>query len=376
MTLLGETKMQITIGEKIKELRKRDGRKQEDLAKALGVTAQAVSRWESNGCYPDMGMLPTIANYFHVSIDSLFGYSNDRDSKIKECTKKFHNFFIENDAGATDLTDFIKEIRVCLNEFPGEPELRRLLAMALTFEGQKQSEKPNHDLEEAAELLEGLVDYNDTVIYSLLVIYTSMGQYDKAIERAKEQPGMQVCREILLASVEDSKTEPFAGKSRRKYQGEAILSLLHELYFVLTNAVTKNEKMYHSNEGLEILLALKKLYETIFDESNFGKFCSDMCMMELDCALISARRKDYEFAKSFFETAHEHFLAHEGILTEMRNKGNMKEVYTSPILEEVKETSIPMVIIRPEYFKRVIEDLPEEMKTEIAGDSKYKALFV
>ena len=83
--------------------------------------------------------------------------------QIKECTKKFHNFFIENDAGATDLTDFIKEIRVCLNEFPGEPELRRLLAMALTFEGRKQSEKPNHDLEEAAELLEGLVDYNEKI---------------------------------------------------------------------------------------------------------------------------------------------------------------------------------------------------------------------
>ncbi len=54
--------MQVNIGDKIKELRKRAGRKQEDLAKVLGVTAQAVSRWESNGCYPDMGMIPAIAN--------------------------------------------------------------------------------------------------------------------------------------------------------------------------------------------------------------------------------------------------------------------------------------------------------------------------
>ena len=76
--------MNIKIGEKIKQLRQRDGRKQEDLANALGVSPQAISRWEANGGYPDMELIPAIANYFNISIDELFGYSKDRQEKASE----------------------------------------------------------------------------------------------------------------------------------------------------------------------------------------------------------------------------------------------------------------------------------------------------
>ena len=68
----------IRLGERIKELRLRDGRTQEALAGRLGVTAQAISRWEKGICYPDMELVPSIANCFGVTIDELFGYRNDR----------------------------------------------------------------------------------------------------------------------------------------------------------------------------------------------------------------------------------------------------------------------------------------------------------
>lgn len=50
--------MTIKIGEKIKVLRKRADINQEQFAEYLGVTAQAVSRWEVEGCYPDIELLP------------------------------------------------------------------------------------------------------------------------------------------------------------------------------------------------------------------------------------------------------------------------------------------------------------------------------
>ena len=88
--------MKLTLGEKIKELRKRDGRKQEDLANALGITNQAVSRWEKDGSYPDMEMIPAIANYFGISIDELFGYENDREKKITAIIQKVNEYDIKN----------------------------------------------------------------------------------------------------------------------------------------------------------------------------------------------------------------------------------------------------------------------------------------
>ena len=62
------------IGAMIAELRKAKGVKQEDIAKAVGISAQAVSKWE-NGGTPDIELLPRVADYFGVSIDRLFGRS-------------------------------------------------------------------------------------------------------------------------------------------------------------------------------------------------------------------------------------------------------------------------------------------------------------
>ncbi len=69
--------MRIQIGNTIKALRKRDKRTQEDVAEALGITFQAVSRWESEIAYPDIELIPAIANYFGVTIDELFGYHSE-----------------------------------------------------------------------------------------------------------------------------------------------------------------------------------------------------------------------------------------------------------------------------------------------------------
>ncbi len=63
----------IKLNEQITFLRKQSNMTQEELAKALGVSNQAVSKWESGQCYPDIQLLPELSRIFNVSIDILMG---------------------------------------------------------------------------------------------------------------------------------------------------------------------------------------------------------------------------------------------------------------------------------------------------------------
>lgn len=67
----------LKIHERIRELRKEKGITQETLARAVGVTNQAVSKWEQGKCCPDIQYLPELADYFSVSIDDLFGHGRE-----------------------------------------------------------------------------------------------------------------------------------------------------------------------------------------------------------------------------------------------------------------------------------------------------------
>ena len=75
--------MNVKIGAIIKRLRAEKHITQDTLATAMGVTPQAISRWESEGGYPDIELLPALADFFSVSIDELLGYrSSEREQEL------------------------------------------------------------------------------------------------------------------------------------------------------------------------------------------------------------------------------------------------------------------------------------------------------
>lgn len=119
--------MKLQFGENFKRLRKEKDITQDKISEALGVSSQSVSRWELGVCYPDFELLPTIANYFDVTIDSLL--SNDNISK--EADEKL--FFEKLDMlewGSDEQLDFVKQY---CHKYPEDPQYKWHFVRVATY---------------------------------------------------------------------------------------------------------------------------------------------------------------------------------------------------------------------------------------------------
>jgi len=117
--------MTVKIGEKIRDLRKKADVTQEKFAEYLGVSAQAVSKWEVEGCYPDLELLAPIANFFDVTIDELMGFDKSKEqAEIKEYINRSGKALFS----AGNAKEAVATMREANAKYPGKSELMKNLA--------------------------------------------------------------------------------------------------------------------------------------------------------------------------------------------------------------------------------------------------------
>lgn len=116
--------MKLDIGDKIRKYRRDTELTQDEFAEKLGVSEQAVSRWECGTAYPDLEMIPLIAGFFGVSTDELLGVLEIlRDARVKRYWDEFENL--------TDTDEKIALLRSAWTEFPYEYEFAKRLCILL-----------------------------------------------------------------------------------------------------------------------------------------------------------------------------------------------------------------------------------------------------
>ncbi len=382
--------MQITIGKNIKDLRKRDNRTQEDLATALGVTCQAISRWESNGGYPDMELVPAIANYFHVSIDELFGYHGDREAQIQAIVNKANaainalgGFLGE---GNGDLTDTVEMLRSALEEFPNEPELMIRLADCLFYLGWqkngvnpkvKESDPYQYDdterntnniyWQESLQVYNKLLSldvptkYREASHFFMIHMYKYMGEYEKAKALANEQPSIHSCKEVLL-------TLATVGEEEAKYEGELILLLLTQLHGTVSRSVLMNSDLSSSEYGREVLLTLVHLIETIFPDGRCGRMHWELRYLYETLAMLESRHGDQAKALIYFEKGFDHHKEYCRISTDAYN-------YSAPLVEKVSLEKGQFQEVPENFWAITMPQYSDEFKEELKKNEKFRECF-
>ncbi len=384
--------MQLNLGIKIRELRHRNGHTQEAIAEVLGVTSQAVSRWESGSSYPDMEMIPSIANYFGITIDELFGYHNDREKKINAIIDRANKDIcaVGNslEKGNGDITECVEMLRAASEEFPNEPRILLKLGNALHILGwQKNGAKvytkdgsdyiyddieynsQNIYWQEALCIYEKLlkmdvsVDYRGTAIFTMIILYQRTGNYEKAKSLANEQNSIILCKEVLLPKAT-------VGEEKDKYQGENIIALLQELYIAISDSVTTKISIYTTEYGRNILLSLANLFETVFNDQRFGSQHMSMRYLYLALANYEAQY-DNNIQKSldYFDKGFEHHKEYCRIY----NIGEYS--YSAPLVLNVTTSNKKFPSVPENFWKSWMQNMPKNLCDELRKNKKYVECF-
>lgn len=230
----------MNIGKKIKELRKQRGITQEQLAESIGVSFQAVSKWETGIALPDITLVTILASYFGISTDELFAFNISKiETEVTNIAKEAYNYresdpsrsriIIENGLKKYPENDILlSSLLYVLNysEYPDETialaniiiektarndlkyDALRFLAYAYKAKGDLDSAKacieqiPEihfNKLTEMAYLLSGnekfdvaqkqkLVSFENLIqmMWKVAEYYAETGEYDKAIIEIKK----------------------------------------------------------------------------------------------------------------------------------------------------------------------------------------------
>ncbi len=387
--------MQLNLGTKIRELRRRDERTQDNLAEALGVTAQAVSRWESGTTYPDMQMIPAIANYFHISIDELFGYHDDREEKIKNILENAteiltkQGFTMYQGSLSEDVEECVNMLRAASEEFPNEPKILLKLAQALHMWGWNKYGAKGYP-SESSGIIEDDIEYNSKNIYwqeavrvyekllksnpssedceiairQITPLYCRMGEYEKAKALANDQNAIVICKEVLL---------PLAtvGEEKARYQGERIMALLSNLRFAISESVALRPTISSSKYGRQILLSVINLYETVFIDGRCGSWHWDIGHLYLTLAEYEMDNDGcLENILNYFDKGFNHCKEYNRIYNENEYQ------YTAPLISNLPH--IEKGDLKPvgdDFWKKELRTYRKNIVEELRKNPKYAECF-
>jgi len=209
------------IAKNLRQLRIARSITQEELAERIGVTGQAVSKWERDECFPDITLLPGLANFFGVTVDKLIGMDEINDHAVQQSI-------------AAKISDLCKEKKYReaaayaeekLKLYPDNYGLMYDIAINSALVGEI-NERTIKLCELAAE------DPNDkrrgTAVAGLCFLYKMNNEHEKAANLALKRQHCRESRELLYPKFLDK-------PERDEYLRQHLPGMLIDMYLMITD---------------------------------------------------------------------------------------------------------------------------------------------
>lgn len=261
--------MKLSIGENIKLFRKAKDITQEQLAEMLNVSSQSVSRWELGICYPDMELLPMLAEIFEITVDKLLGVDNIAEKKkVDEYLNRFQ-FAINQ--GKID--ECISIAREGVAEYPNNYALLNKLMYALFVSGDDtgnisnwKENMENYDAEITSlgeRIMKYCPDQNIRLeaISRLAFNHCEQGRKEIGKQIYEMLPPMILCRENQMwwSLEEDEKTSFLQKQIKKSY------NMLYDFIWLLATC----GKLSPTN-SLSVIKKAEELTNLITDEKQYN----------------------------------------------------------------------------------------------------------
>lgn len=289
------------LGMRIKNLRKKMNITQEDLAERLGVSFQAVSKWETSAAYPDLSMLPVLANFFNVTTDELLGVNISRKKeKIDAIIEEYHH--LSHLGKYKEKFDLIMSAQ---REYPNDDRILEKVVWMLCYD-------PYHDgngllahEEEILSLCNRILNEctKEQLRYTALTVLGGLakekGDIDKAIEYANKFPPYYLSKEEgIELSYEEGSDEWWKIVRANIYQ-------LVEMMTVKLRKVAHNADL-PPRERIRLFEKAVNFIKMVYEDGDYGFLHNDLCILYQLIANRYIELKEYQKAFFYLDVALNH----------------------------------------------------------------------
>ncbi len=359
----------IRLSENIKRFRLMRQMTQTQLAEVFNVSEQAVSRWENGNTYPDITLLPAIADYFGISIDELMGMETYKDEKTIDSILQTVK---ENERKGL-ITENVALLLDAAQKYPTNYTILLYLAGQLNFEYCTDEKKSKANHEKVIDIVNRIEnECKDRMIcnYAInekIIALRELGRIEEAVKIAEEQPNIWSSSNFRLI-------ELFKGEDLYAHCRNTEMQFAQAMYWTIlkyadlgfdNESFTIRDRINISRKALDIL--------DVVYEGNYGVESRLVSQMNRYIAAMEVLEGNVDSTLDYLEKAAEYAIIYDSLpekinMTSTLLKGTvieLNEVFKNFSWTECAELNEKLkqerydIVRETERFKNIIKQIEE-----------------